>query len=382
MVSFNYDLKEINTKIVYYGPGLSGKTTNLQFIHSQLPADRREKLISLATKTDRTLFFDFLPLKLGDIGGYKTRFHLYTVPGQVFYNSTRKVVLTGVDAIVFVADSQEKRMEANLQSFENLEDNLREKNMTIEDIPFVLQYNKRDLSNLASIDKLNEILNERNVPYYESVAITGAGVFATLKGITDLMLDYYTNKGAFAKLGVRARRKITRKVKKGKATEEKEKSKWGLDFGVDKKTIPSVEESQKKTDLTPEVPSKTEKKSQIQEKVVEKEKPELEDVGLPGMEITSESPKKSSPDFSTDFDLPSPSELESPSVSDFELPGMGEEESEPSPPTIKQKTEASVEFKGGKGIIRKKVNIPIEIPINKLPEEFILDISLSIKFKK
>jgi hypothetical protein len=195
MVLFNYTTKEMTAKIVYYGPGLCGKTTNLQYIYESLPPQvRKGKMLSLATKTDRTLFFDFLPLELGKIRGMKTRIQLYTVPGQVFYNSTRKLVLKGADGIVFVADSQQKMTDSNLESYKNLEDNLREIGLKLEEMPLVMQFNKRDLPNLASVEEMNTLINRHNAPFYEAVATTGIGIEDTLKAITKLVLNHLAAK--------------------------------------------------------------------------------------------------------------------------------------------------------------------------------------------
>lgn len=194
MVFFNYATMEMAAKIVYYGPGLCGKTTNLQFIYNKTSRKTRGEMVSLATETDRTLFFDLLPIRLGTVGGFKTRFQLYTVPGQVFYNSTRKLVLKGVDAVVFVADSQEPMLDANIESIENLEENLAEHRLELEAIPWVIQYNKRDLPNILSIDELESELNSFGVPHYESIATTGKGVLETLKGISKLTLKYLRRK--------------------------------------------------------------------------------------------------------------------------------------------------------------------------------------------
>ncbi len=188
MSFINYLSREINCKIVYYGPGLCGKTTNLQWIYQRTAPEAKGKMISLATEQDRTLFFDFLPLSLGEIRGFKTRFHLYTVPGQVFYDASRKLILKGVDGVVFVADSQIERMEANLESLENLQLNLSEQGYQLEKIPYVIQFNKRDLPNIAPIGELRELLNPMNVPDYEAVASRGTGVFDTLKSVAKLVL--------------------------------------------------------------------------------------------------------------------------------------------------------------------------------------------------
>jgi signal recognition particle receptor subunit beta len=194
MVLFNYATKEITAKVVYYGPGLCGKTTNLQFVYDSLPSNNKSKMLSLATKTDRTLFFDFLPLDLGKIRGMRTKLQLYTVPGQVYYNSTRQLVLKGADGIVFVADSQDFAVDANLESLQNLEDNLKRQGIRIREIPVVIQYNKRDLPNAMSVADLNREVNRLNAPAYESVATSGLGVEETLKGITQLVLSHLVKK--------------------------------------------------------------------------------------------------------------------------------------------------------------------------------------------
>jgi len=189
MSFINYSSREINCKIVYYGPGLCGKTTNLQYIYNRTNPEAKGKMISLATETERTLFFDFLPLSLGEIRGFRTRFHLYTVPGQVFYDASRKLILKGVDGVVFVADSQIDRMEANIESLENLRYNLQEQGYELERLPYVVQYNKRDLPSIASVDELRELLNPGQVvPDFEAIATTGAGVFDTLKAVAKLVL--------------------------------------------------------------------------------------------------------------------------------------------------------------------------------------------------
>jgi signal recognition particle receptor subunit beta len=189
MSFINYSSREINCKIVYYGPGLCGKTTNLQYIYAKTNPEAKGKMISLATETERTLFFDFLPLSLGEIRGFRTRFHLYTVPGQVFYDASRKLILKGVDGVVFVADSQVERMEANLESMENLRVNLAEQGYDLKAVPYVIQYNKRDLPNAAPIEELHRLLNPDNVPEFQAIAATGWGVFDTLKAIAKLVLQ-------------------------------------------------------------------------------------------------------------------------------------------------------------------------------------------------
>ena len=188
MSFINFAAREINCKIVYYGAGLGGKTTNLQWIFDQTLKKTGGKMISLATETDRTLFFDFLPLDLGTIRGFKTRFHLYTVPGQVFYDASRKLILRGVDGVVFVADSQEERMDANVEALENLHENLREHNYDFMKIPYVLQLNKRDLPSVLPVEELKQALVKKNEPVFEAVAFKGTGVFETLKECGRLVL--------------------------------------------------------------------------------------------------------------------------------------------------------------------------------------------------
>ena len=220
MSMINYASREINCKLVYYGPGLGGKTTNLEHVYSKVAPEKRGKMVSLATETERTLFFDFLPVDLGTIRGFKTRFHMYTVPGQMYYNASRKLILKGVDGLVFVADSQMDRMEANVESMQNLYDNMAEYAYDVTKIPFVIQYNKRDLPNAAPISELQQQLNPgwevtdlakqrettdslnkgewlitqvdgtwiQRAPYIESIAINGDGVFETLKHVAKLVL--------------------------------------------------------------------------------------------------------------------------------------------------------------------------------------------------
>ena len=183
MSLINYASREINCKLVYYGPGLGGKTTNLEYIYEKVSPSSKGKMISLATETERTLFFDFLPVDLGTIRGFKTRFHLYTVPGQVYYNASRKLILKGVDGVVFVADSQIERMEANIESLDNLKVNLKEQGYDLAKIPYVVQYNKRDVPNAAPLAELRRLLNPGGAPEFEACATTGQGVFETLKAV-------------------------------------------------------------------------------------------------------------------------------------------------------------------------------------------------------
>jgi hypothetical protein len=200
MVQINFALKEVNCKIVYYGPGLSGKTTNLEVVHSKAPKSHCGELTSIATEGDRTLFFDFLPLNLGKVAGMNTKFQIYTVPGQVYYNSTRKLVLQGADGIVFVADSRRSKIEENLESLQNLEENLKEYGMDISSLPLVIQYNKRDLPDVLTVDDLEKRINRYGAPYFEAVAVTGDGVFPTLKKVSSMVLENLNKQHSSARL--------------------------------------------------------------------------------------------------------------------------------------------------------------------------------------
>ena len=186
----NFTTREITCKIVYYGPGRSGKTTNLQYVYDQVPTERRGRMVSLATQTDRTLFFDFLPLELGKISGFTTRFQLYTVPGQVYYNVTRRLVLQGADGVVFVADSQARQLDENLASLQNLQANLLEQGVDVRTVPLVLQYNKQGLPRglVLPVDELDDAMNFRGVPSFPADALTGTGVFETLRSVSELVL--------------------------------------------------------------------------------------------------------------------------------------------------------------------------------------------------
>lgn len=193
MVSINYSAREVCCKIVYYGPGLSGKTTNLQYVHTKVPSTTRGELISLATEADRTLYFDFLPINIGTINGFQAKFQLYTVPGQVYYNATRKLVLRGVDGVVFVADSQPDKMDENIEALANLIDNLKEYGYDVNELPLVIQYNKRDLPNIMTTEEMDQKLNTYNFPTLEASATVGTGVFDTLKLIIKLVLEKAKN---------------------------------------------------------------------------------------------------------------------------------------------------------------------------------------------
>lgn len=189
MVQINFALKEVNCKIVFYGPGMSGKTTNLEIVHQKAPEENKGELTSISTDGDRTLFFDFMPLDLGNVAGMRTKFQLYTVPGQVYYNSTRKLVLQGVDGVIFVADSDADKMAENIESYENLIENLEEYGKDVRELPHVIQYNKRDHPNAMSVEELDRQLNKFGVPTFEAVAVTGEGVFPTLKVLAGMVLE-------------------------------------------------------------------------------------------------------------------------------------------------------------------------------------------------
>lgn len=196
MSLINYSSREINCKIVYYGPGLGGKTTNIQYVYEKLAPETKGKLVTLATEMDRTLFFDFLPLELGEVKGFKTRFHLYTVPGQVYYNASRKLILRGVDGLVFVGDSSESRFDANIEALYNLHDNLKEYDLDLKEIPFVMQWNKRDMPDAIPVAELVEELNPEGYEHFEAVAVNGVGVFDTLKCVAKQVLRQLQTVGA------------------------------------------------------------------------------------------------------------------------------------------------------------------------------------------
>jgi len=210
MVQINFAQKEIQCKIVYYGPGMSGKTTNLELVHAKAPTDHRGELTSIATTGERTLYFDYMPLDLGQIAGISTKFQLYTVPGQIYYKSTRRLVLQGVDGIVFVADSSREKMRENQESMADLEDNLKEMGKTVKDVPIVIQYNKRDLEDAMSVEELEAELNPHGFPMSEAVATKGEGVFPTLKQLAAMVLEA-VNKGGLATARQRPNRKARQK---------------------------------------------------------------------------------------------------------------------------------------------------------------------------
>ncbi len=273
MVSINYAFKEISCKIIYYGPGMSGKTSNLQYVHKKIPNTSKGELISLATDTDRTLYFDFLPLNIGEIHGFSTKFQLYTVPGQVFYNATRKLVLRGVDGLVFVADSQRSKMDENIESLNNLIENLNEYGYVLENLPMVFQYNKRDLLEIFEIEELENVLNPRKLPYFEAVALKGEGVFDTLKCITKQVLDKAKGKPEIKKKE-KLYQEVVEEKKMIKTLEEKRKvlSPVVFEKPEEKKEV-KYEQKQQEVAVM-EVSPKA--KTQIQEDDIKKQKEEIE----------------------------------------------------------------------------------------------------------
>ena len=273
MVSINYAFKEISCKIIYYGPGMSGKTSNLQYVHKKIPNTSKGELISLATDTDRTLYFDFLPLNIGEIHGFSTKFQLYTVPGQVFYNATRKLVLRGVDGLVFVADSQRSKIDENIESLNNLIENLNEYGYVLGNLPMVFQYNKRDLLEIFEIEELENILNPRKLPYFEAVAIKGEGVFDTLKCIIKQVLDKAKGKPEIKKKE-KLYEEVVEEKKMIKTLEEKRKvlSPVVFEKPEEKKEV-KYEQKQQEVAVM-EVSPKA--KTQIQEDDIKKQKEEIE----------------------------------------------------------------------------------------------------------
>src|ERR1700690_2548448 len=259
MALFNYATKEITLKIVYYGPGLSGKTTNLQYLHSVLNPDTKGKLLSLSTESDRTLFFDFLPIELGKIRDFSIRFQLYTVPGQVRYNATRKVVLKGVDGILFVADSQRELREQNIESFANMRDNLIANNINPDEIPVVLQYNKRDLKNICTIDELNSDLNHYSYHVTEATAVNGHGVEDSFKLITKLLLKYIAKKHKIEIQPVQQKEELSQKVHVPEPQAEPEPSVKVASPLPSEDEIPAPEPHDDRSELIPEYIEEVEK---------------------------------------------------------------------------------------------------------------------------
>ncbi len=268
MAFINYINKEINAKIVYYGPGLSGKTTNIIYIHKKLTPESRGKLVSLATQTDRTLFFDFLPISIGEISGYKVRFHLYTVPGQIFYNTTRKMVLKGVDGIVFVADSQKQMLEDNIESIKNLEENLNDYGIDIKEIPMVIQYNKRDLENAMDIEDLHIHLNRYKSPFFTAVATEGKGVLETLMAICKMVIKKLKEHEEKKEAAIEEKKEETDKYtndKKGYLPEDYSKAALEILDGIIKEDISSEEKLSEEPLISEEILSDIEGLEEIED---------------------------------------------------------------------------------------------------------------------
>jgi signal recognition particle receptor subunit beta len=259
MSSINFATREITCKIVYYGPGLSGKTTNLQVIHQKIPREKKTEMLSLATEGDRTLFFDFLPLNLGNIKGFKTKFQLYTVPGQVYYNSTRKLVLRGVDGVVFVADSQKSRQAENLDSLQNLRQNLQEYGLDVNELPLILQYNKRDMDNIFSLEEMDALLNPKGLQWFPATAHNGKGVIATLKAVSRVVIENFNMKqGMLRKAAAKVKNEGVHDVTLGgingvtvAPSSQPTKSKEGQTVLSDKSELESAPESDSPFSKTP-----------------------------------------------------------------------------------------------------------------------------------
>jgi hypothetical protein len=336
MVFFNYATKEITAKIVYYGPGLSGKTTNLQSIYQNLPSDDKGKMVSLATSDDRTLFFDFLPLELGTIRGMRTRIQLYTVPGQVFYNTTRKLVLKGADGVVFVADSQNEMIDHNVESFDNLEKNLKEHGMNLKNMPHILQFNKRDLPNIAGAEELNKRLNKYDVEFYEAIAIKGVGVYECLREIIRQVIN---------KIALEYGEKPLEAAGKSSGEKPEVKLPASAPLNTPKEKIPAAAavQSQKITAAA------------YDEDLDESWMNELEAGDL---EPTSRGFEGKNPVFNS-----------------------GKKESKAFSQKVTIDFQEGENIAGGK-ITEKKINVPLEIPIEKDTKVVKLNVNLNILFKK
>ncbi len=274
MALLNSNKKEINAKIVYYGPGLSGKTTNIQYIYKKLKPEHKGKLMTLATQTDRTLFFDFLPVELGEIKGMKVRFQLYTVPGQVFYNATRRLVLKNVDGIVFVASAEKDKMYDNLESFKNLEENVQHYGRVLTDIPLVVQYNKMDLPNVNTVQDMQKELNRFNVPYFEGSASTGAGVLQTLTGITKLVVHRLKSQASITDTEKAQNKELKEIQLENESTEQESIQNQQVSGPVREPDMPTVEQQRSPAPS----PAKAAARVQVSKKllnVLEVGKPEL-----------------------------------------------------------------------------------------------------------
>ncbi len=359
MVLFNYATRELTAKIVFYGPGLCGKTTNLEYIHKSLPEKSRGKMLSLATQTDRTLFFDFLPLDLGSVKGMKTRVQLYTVPGQVFYDATRKLVLKGADGVVFVVDSQKEMFESNLESWENLTQNLRENGLDINAIPLVIQYNKRDLPNVLSVKDLNKKINKNKVPSYEAIAITGMGVQETLKGIATVVLESLSRRYA---------KDETEEVA-GKAVKEKEPPIELPALEEEVRDLPNEEELEvtEEAGLTLEPVSEPLEEAHALNELEEVH--ELQE-DIHNSEVVTQQELTELSEIHEEIESPPRVEAAAAPGSAYPAP----------PPSVKQEIKAVPDIVAAKSSpVTKDVSLPIEVTVNKGGQEIKLNISIQLK---
>lgn len=359
MVLFNYATRELTAKIVFYGPGLCGKTTNLEYIHKSLPEKSRGKMLSLATQTDRTLFFDFLPLDLGSVKGMKTRVQLYTVPGQVFYDATRKLVLKGADGVVFVVDSQKEMFDSNLESWENLTQNLRENGLDINAIPLVIQYNKRDLPNVLSIKDLNKKINKNKVLSFEAIAITGMGVQETLKGIATVVLESLSRRYA---------KDETEEAAGQVSVKEKEPPIELPALEEEVRDLPNVEELEVTEDsglMLEPVSEPLEESHALNE--LEEVHELQEDIQNPEAEVHQELAELS--EIHEEIESPGV-EVAAASASAYSAP----------PPLVKQEIKTVPDIVVAKpSPVTKDVSVPIEVTVNKSGQEIKLNISIQLK---
>lgn len=356
MAEYNYATKEINVKIVYYGPGLCGKTTNLQYIHSSVDKENRGEMIALATKTDRTLFFDFLPIHAGNIHGFKTRFLLYTVPGQVYYDSTRKVVLRGADGVVFVADSSPDRMEANKESLRNLEVNLRSHKMDLNTMPWVLQFNKRDLANALPIETMLQELNTSNVPAFKGCAINGDGVFEILHKLLGLTMKHLNQKMIDAGRGA-----LLSWGKKDTEPIDFESMNWFSDLSNPPELDPTMEIGTNDTETT-EQPPKTEAPISVT----------IDDDNEP---LPLESSQDIILDLPTQVNLDLPDNWEPPQQESVSIETPPEKE-----PVETNDDAGANEQKSDKVLrVKKTIGLPLPLRTKDIPRQIQLNLVLNIK---
>jgi signal recognition particle receptor subunit beta len=389
MVLFNYATRELTAKVVYYGPGLCGKTTNLEFIHKNLPEKTRGKMLSLATQTDRTLFFDFLPIDLGSIKGMKTRVQLYTVPGQVFYDATRKLVLKGADGIVFVVDSQKEMLNSNLESWQNLKQNLAENNLDINTMPIVIQYNKRDLPNVLPVKQLNSKINDVKAESFEAVAISGKGVQETLKGIAKLVLvnlaqRFLGDEKAFQDKAEGEEAALGAAIGSNPAVPKQDKpepAKYAAPIELTAKPVEAIQEISMEAD---EDASMTlEPLSEAQEEPVIDELEDIEELSLneisePQAPVVEKSVPVASVKSSSAKLSPAAS---SPGVEDIaKLVGVSPKKSG-SFSAKKVEAPPAVTVTASAGASPQEVNIPIDVTVGKEGQEIKLQLSINLKIK-